>query len=89
MGQQFNFSITQFNLVFGFIDDEYANSREYVESACDFAEPFFSFHTKIWKDVYVDRARYDPSQFKGSYLKDPSARYVQHFLTYSYSSRRE
>ena len=76
MGQQVNFFITQFNLVFGFIDDEYANYREYAESACNYVESFFSFHMDIWNEVFMDGDCYDPNQSKSFYLKDPSPRYV-------------
>ena len=31
MGREFNFSITEFNLAFGFITREYAETREYSE----------------------------------------------------------
>ena len=36
MGQEFHYSITDFNLVLDFIDQAYAESREYAESACDY-----------------------------------------------------
>ena len=47
MGQEFNFSITQFNLAFGFITPEYAETREYAESACDYVEPFLSSYHEV------------------------------------------
>ena len=37
----------------------------------------------------VDRADYDPRQSKSSYLKDPASRYIQRFLAYSFSGRRD
>ena len=37
----------------------------------------------------TDRHRYDPSRSRSSFLKDPSARYVQRFLDYSYSGRKD
>lgn len=48
MEQEFQLFISKFNLVLGFIDMEYVESRKYTESACDFVKPFFSFHTEIW-----------------------------------------
>ena len=89
MGQEFRFSITKFNLAFGFIDQGYAESREYVKSACDFIESFFFYHAEIWKEISVDGDRYDPSRSKSFYLKDPNFCYVQCFLAYSYSSRKD
>ena len=89
MGREFNFSITQFNRAFGFITREYAGSREYAESACDYVEPFLSHYHDVWEDMSVDQQRYDPSRSRSSFLKDPSARYVQRFLAYSYSGRKD
>ena len=89
MGQEFNFSITQFNLAFGFITREYAETREYGESACDFVEPFLTAYREVWEDMSVDMQRYDPSRSRSSFLEDPSARYVQRLLAYSYSGRKD
>ena len=47
MGQEFSFSITQFNLAFEFIDREYAESKEYAESANIYVELFFSHYSDI------------------------------------------
>ena len=74
MGQEFNFSSTQFNLKFGFIDREYAETREYAERACDYIEPFFSHYPDIWKDMSIDGDRYDPSRSRSSYLKELRSR---------------
>ncbi|XP_071909384.1 uncharacterized protein [Coffea arabica] len=89
MGREFNFSITQFNLAFGFITREYAETREYGESACDYIESFLSRYRAVWEDMSTDRHRYDPSRSRSSFLKDPSARYVHRFLAYSYSGRKD
>ncbi|XP_071902173.1 uncharacterized protein [Coffea arabica] len=89
MGQEFHHSITDFNLAFGFIDPAYAESREYIESACDYIEPFFSRYRYIWEDMSVDCAEYDPRHSKSCYLKDPASRYIQRFLAYSFSGRRD
>lgn len=89
MGKEFNFSITQFNLAFGFITREYAVTREYAESACDYVEPFLSPYHDVWWDIFVDRQRYDPSRSRSSFLEDPSVRYVQRLLAYSYSGRKD
>ena len=89
MGQEFSFSVTQFNLAFGFITREYAETREYGESACDFVEPFLTAYREVWEDMSVDMQRYDPSRSRSSFLEDPSARYVQRLLAYSYSGRKD
>ena len=47
MGQDFHHSITDFNLALGFINQAYADSREYAESACDYVQPFFSRYRHI------------------------------------------
>lgn len=41
MGKSFNLSITQFNIASGFIDENEANSVEYLNCACDF-DPIFN-----------------------------------------------
>ena len=53
MGQEFNFSITQFNLAFEFINQAYAETREYAESVCDYIESFFSHYPYIWKKMLL------------------------------------
>ena len=88
MDQEFNFSITQFNLIFRLITREYVETREYAESACNYIESFFSHYPDIWREMSVDGDRYDPSRSRSSYLKDPNSRYVQRFLAYSYSGRK-
>ena len=45
MGKEFKQSITKFNLAFGFIDILYSQSAEYMASACEYTEPFFSHNT--------------------------------------------
>ena len=89
MGQEFHFSITQFNLAFEFITREYAETREYTESGCDYKESFYSHYPDIWKEMFVESDRYNPSRSRSSYLKEPSSRYIQRFLAYSYSGRKD
>ena len=89
MGQEFNFSIIQFNLAFEFIDREYTETREYTESACDCIEPFFSHYPDIWKEKSIDGDHYDPSTSRSFYLKDPNSHFVQRFLVYNYSSHKD
>ena len=62
MGKEFRQSITEFNLTFDFIDVPYSQSTEYMESAYEYIEPFFSHNTSYWKDLSVDIQSYDPSQ---------------------------
>ena len=89
MGHEFDFSITQFNLAFGFVTREYSETREYAESAGDYVEPFLSAYREVWEDMSVDRQRYDPSRSRSSFLEDLNARYVQRLLAYSYSGRKD
>ena len=68
IGQEFNFPITQFNLAFGFITQEYVEIREYVESTCDYIEPFFSHYHDIWKEMSINGDRYDPCLVRTGFL---------------------
>lgn len=89
MGKEFQQSIIEFYLAFGFIDMPYSQSLEYVENACDFIEPFFYRNTGYWKDLSVDTHSFDPSQSKSSYLKNPVFCYIHRFLNYSFSGRKD
>lgn len=89
LGREFKQSLTDFNLAFGFIDRPYSESREYVDSICDYVEPFYSTNVGLWQELSVDKQRYDPSVSKSSFLKDPIWRYIQRFLAYSYSGRKD
>ncbi|KAL2515361.1 putative RNA-dependent RNA polymerase 1 [Forsythia ovata] len=40
MGKEFNLSIIEFNVAFGFINEKYASTDEYLNSACDYSEHF-------------------------------------------------
>ena len=89
MGWEFKQSITEFNLALDFIDILSSQTEEYMESACDYTEPFFSHNTGYWRELLVDTQSYDPNQSIVSFLKDPVFRYLHCFMTYSFSSRKD
>lgn len=85
LGWKFKQSLTEFNLTFRFIDQAYSESKKYVDSVCDYVEPFYSTNVGFWQELFVDKQHYDPILSKSSYLKNPIWRYIQRFLVYSYS----
>lgn len=48
MGTEFMQSITKFNLAMGFINRARSETNEYIDSAYDYVEPFFSTHVGLW-----------------------------------------
>ena len=86
MGKDFKLSITQFNIAFGFITEEYANSDEYLNSTCDFSENFEP--VSLYKTLSTAE-RYDPSKSKDSYLHDPVLKYIHRFLALTFSGRKD
>lgn len=55
LGREFRQLIAEFNLAFGFIGRAQSKMREYIDSACDYVEPFFSTHIGLWHELSIDR----------------------------------
>ena len=83
-GVDLSHSITEFNYYLGFIDEHLVKSRECLASVCDSIEHFASYYVRIWKEMSIDKFRYDPSQSKASYFKDPILKYIQRFLAFNF-----
>ena len=87
MGKDFKLSITDFNVAFGFISPEYAQTDEYLTSFCDFSSDFAPVSLyRQW--TATKSALYHPSQSIDNYLRDPILKYVHRFLSFSFSGRQ-
>ena len=86
MGKDFKLSITEFNIAFGFITEEYAKSDEYLNSTCDFSENFEP--VRLYRNLSTSD-HYDPSKSKDSYLRDPVLKYIHRFLAFTFSGRKD
>ncbi|KAG8387554.1 hypothetical protein BUALT_Bualt02G0033400 [Buddleja alternifolia] len=87
MGKEFSYSINQFNVALGFVDNDYVQTDEYNNSCCDYLRDFCPY--QIWKTISTDTTCYHPSQSKSSYLREPVLKYIQRFLAYNYSGRKD
>ncbi|KAG8377679.1 hypothetical protein BUALT_Bualt08G0057900 [Buddleja alternifolia] len=87
MGKEFSYSINQFNVALGFVDNDYVQTDEYKNSCCDYLRDFRPY--QIWKTISIDTTCYHPSQSKSSYLREPVLKYIQRFLAYNYSGRKD
>ncbi|KAL2514144.1 putative RNA-dependent RNA polymerase 1 [Forsythia ovata] len=81
MGKEFKLSITEFNVAFGFINEEYASFDEYLNSACDYSVNFEPVN--LYKALSTSNY-YDPSKSKDSYLRDPTLKYIHRFLAFTF-----
>ena len=89
LGVDMSLSINEFNILLGFIDPEAVSSPEYMNSACDYGQPFARDYIDIWREWSVDKFTYNPSKSKSSYLKDPVLRYIHKFLAFNFSGRKD
>ncbi|KAG8391683.1 hypothetical protein BUALT_Bualt01G0212800 [Buddleja alternifolia] len=87
MGKEFSYSIIQFNVALGFVDNDYVQADAYSNSCCDYLRDFCPY--QIWKTISTDTTCYHPSQSKSSYLREPVLKYIQRFLAYNYSGRKD
>ncbi|CAI9768030.1 unnamed protein product [Fraxinus pennsylvanica] len=86
IGKEFKFSITEFNAAFGFINEEYAVTDEYLNSPCDYSENFEPVSLYKAPSTYN---YYDSSKSKDSYLRDPALKYIHRFLAFTFSGRKD
>ena len=89
LGVDMSLSINEFNILLGFIDSEAISSPEYMNSACDYGQPFSRDYIDIWREWSVDKFTYNPSKSKSSYLKDPVLRYIHKFLAFNFSRQKD
>ncbi|KAG8365288.1 hypothetical protein BUALT_Bualt18G0088900 [Buddleja alternifolia] len=87
MGKEFSYSINQFNVALGFVDNEYAQTDKYKNSSCDYLRDFRPI--SLWNTISTNTTYYHPSQSKSSYLREPILKYIQRFLAYNYSGRKD
>ncbi|KAG8378762.1 hypothetical protein BUALT_Bualt07G0018800 [Buddleja alternifolia] len=87
MGKEFSYSINQFNVALGFVDNNYVQTDEYKNSSCDYLCNFRPY--QIWDTISTDTTCYHPNQSKSSYLREPVLKYIQRFLAYNYSGRKD
>ncbi|KAG8377697.1 hypothetical protein BUALT_Bualt08G0059700 [Buddleja alternifolia] len=87
MGKESSYSINQFNVALGFVDNDYVQTDEYKNSSCDYLRDFHPY--QLWDTISTDTTCYHPSQFKISYLREPVLKYIQRFLAYNYLGRKD
>ena len=88
LGVDMSLSINEFNILLGFIDPEAVSSPEYMNSACDYGQPFARDYIDIWREWSIDKFTYNPIKSKSSYLKDLILRYIHKFLAFNFSGRK-
>lgn len=86
MGRIFNFSIPELNLAFGFIDNEFAKTDEYLNSACDFHD---QFNPIALYQATSTQNNYNPSKSKDSYLHIPEWKYIHRFFAFIFSGLKD
>ncbi|KAG8386865.1 hypothetical protein BUALT_Bualt03G0193400 [Buddleja alternifolia] len=87
MGQEFSYSINQFHVALGFVDNEYVQTDEYKNSSCDYLRDFRPI--LLWNTISTDTTCYHLSLSKSSYLREPVLKYIQRFLAYTYLGRKD
>ncbi|KAL4283662.1 hypothetical protein GQ457_16G016940 [Hibiscus cannabinus] len=87
MGKEFSQSITEFNLALGLIDTTFVTTDSYKSSTVDFVDAFCS--SRVWNDMSSDNSHYNPSSSKGATLRRPEWVYMQRFLAFSFSGRKD
>ncbi|KAL4368664.1 hypothetical protein GQ457_05G022790 [Hibiscus cannabinus] len=87
MGKEFSQSITEFNLALGLVDTTFVTTDNYKSSTVDFVDAFCS--SGVWKDMSSDNSHYNPSSSKGATLRRPEWVYMQRFLAFSFSGRKD
>lgn len=86
LGRTFKFSITEFNLAFGFITEAFSHSDDYLNSACDFHDKFNLIALYRATSTEID---YDPSKSKDCYLHNSSWKYIHRFFAFTFSGRKD
>ncbi|KAH6784616.1 hypothetical protein C2S52_009575 [Perilla frutescens var. hirtella] len=87
MEKLFKFSITQFNVAFGFVDEDTTLEDSYLNRACDFDRDFH--HVALFSKWSTSQMPYNPSSSKACYLHSITLRYIHKFMAFTFSGRKD
>ena len=87
MNHGYSGSIADFCCLMGFVTKAEVKEPEFVEAQCSYCPEFNA--SDVWKEWSTDPNPYNPSSSKSSFLKRPVMKYLQRFLAYNYSGRKD
>ena len=87
MGNEFNLSITEFNVLCGFIEESAIFQPYYINSYVDYPPEFDPAY--VYREWSCDPKPYNARVSKANTLCDPCHRVFQRFLAFNFSGRRD